>query len=314
MTDGKKTCFIAMPVRTTPKHAEVYDDPEHWKHVMEWLFVPAVEAAGFEPWLPVAKGSHLIHAQIVQQLEQADMVLCDMSENNPNVFFELGVRTSVNKPIALVRCDPNTPIPFDVSGINTYTYNPALRPWNNGEQVTALAEHIREADETCAGTNPLWSQFGLTLKATEPTSVESKEQALLEVVSRQVTELKGEFTQFRQRADGTATFASSRGDSSYTHRIFIDDNGQSHYLPLGRDSILTIFQEEVARTADAFGIDAVVDEVEDGIVIVSVSEGTADRSYEHFMDHLSSFALRLDLKIVFRRRGSSGGLHLSAKG
>lgn len=51
------------------------------------------------------------------------MVLCDMSQNNPNVFFELGVRTSVNKPVALVRCDEDSPIPFDVSGVNTHTYD-----------------------------------------------------------------------------------------------------------------------------------------------------------------------------------------------
>ncbi len=154
---------------------------------MDSLIVPAVEAAGFEPWRPVAKGSHLIHAEIVRQLEQADMVLVDMSQSNPNVFFELGVRTSVNRPIALVRSDEAMPIPFDVSGINTHTYDPSLKAWHIASQVEALAEHLRDAVTSCAGENPMWRQFGLTLKASEPTSDSSPADARIEVLSRQLS-------------------------------------------------------------------------------------------------------------------------------
>lgn len=189
MRESTKTCFIAMPVRTTAVHAEQYGDPEHWHHVMEALFVPAVEAAGFEPWRPVAKGSHLIHAEIVRQLEQADMVLVDMSQTNPNVFFELGVRTSVNKPVALVRSDPAMSIPFDVSGINTHTYDPALKAWNIDNEIALLAGHLRDAESSCAGDNPLWRQFGLTLKAQEPTSESSPAEAKIEVLSRQLSDM-----------------------------------------------------------------------------------------------------------------------------
>ncbi len=189
MGSRAKTCFIAMPVTTTLAHAEQYGDRAHWHHVMESLFVPAVEAAGFEPWRPVAKGSHLIHAEIVRQLEQADMVLVDMSQSNPNVFFELGVRTSVNKPIALVRSDPAMPIPFDVSGINTHTYDPALKAWHIASEVQVLAEHLCDAERSCAGENPMWRQFGLALKANEPTSESSPAEARLEVISRQLSEM-----------------------------------------------------------------------------------------------------------------------------
>ena len=196
MESPTKTCFIAMPVSTTPAHAEQYGDREHWLHVMESLFVPAIEAAGFEAWRPVAKGSHLIHAEIVRQLEQADMVLVDMSQSNPNVFFELGVRTSVNKPVALVRSDQAMPIPFDVSGINTHTYDPALKAWHIASEVEALSKHLRDAESSCAGENPMWRQFGLTLKANEPTSEASPTDARLEVMGRQLTEMTARMNAF----------------------------------------------------------------------------------------------------------------------
>ena len=47
---------------------------------------------------PTASGSDLIHAKIIKNLETADLVLCDMSALNPNVFFEFGMRTALNKP------------------------------------------------------------------------------------------------------------------------------------------------------------------------------------------------------------------------
>ncbi|WP_344341237.1 hypothetical protein, partial [Streptomyces rhizosphaericus] len=102
MSDDKPTCFIAMPITTHEHEAKIYDDPEHWDHVMEHLFVPAIEAAGYTAIRPAASGTDLIHSRIIQNLEQADFVLCDLSQSNANVFFELGVRTSLNKPIALV--------------------------------------------------------------------------------------------------------------------------------------------------------------------------------------------------------------------
>ncbi|MFJ9317242.1 hypothetical protein ACIRN4_23855 [Pimelobacter simplex] len=198
MTDAPaKSCFIAMPVRTTKEQAELYGDSEHWLHVLEHLFVPAVEAAGFEALRPIAEGSEMIHAEIIRQLVRADMVLGDMSHNNPNVFFELGVRTSVNKPMALVRCDATAPIPFDVSGVNAHTYEPMLKPWNRDEQVAKLAEHLRRAEATSGAGNTMWTQFGMQLTATEPSAAGSKEEAMLELLSGQVQNLTREFSQLR---------------------------------------------------------------------------------------------------------------------
>jgi len=81
-----------MPV-TTPEHsiAAYGGDKDHFKHVLECLFIPAVEKAGLKPIPPIAKGADVIHAGIVQNLEKTDIVLCDMSSLNANVFFELGI-------------------------------------------------------------------------------------------------------------------------------------------------------------------------------------------------------------------------------
>lgn len=186
----KSTCFIAMPLTTRKSEAELYaDDADHWVHVMESLFVPAIEAAGFEAILPVAQGSHLIHGVIIEQLNDADLVLCDLSSHNPNVFFELGVRTSLDLPIALVR-DEHTELPFDTSGINTYSYSSALHGWEIRAEIAKLAAHITASAVSCDGTNPLWRKFGLTIKAQEPEAQESPLEAKVDLLTDTVIMLQ----------------------------------------------------------------------------------------------------------------------------
>lgn len=177
-----------MPITTRPEDADQYGDEDHWTHVMELLFVPAIEAAGFEAVRPVSKGSSMIHADIVQNLEKSDMVLCDLSAANPNVFFELGVRTSLDRPMALVK-DEQTSIPFDLRGVNVHTYQSSIPVWDIEVERQRLTEHILDADQTCGGGNPLWRQFGLTMRAQEVDPSESPTDAALTLLAAQVDKL-----------------------------------------------------------------------------------------------------------------------------
>ena len=195
--DPKPTCFMAMPITTRPEEAALYLDDAHWNHVMGHLFVPAIEAAGFTPVRPVSKGSSMIHADIVKNLEESAMVLCDFSGLNPNVFFELGVRVSLDKPMALVR-DEVTRIPFDLGGVNAHEYRSGMRQWDAKPQVEALAEHLREAVRTCAGKNPLWGQFGLTIRAQEADPNASPTEAAIAVLQEQVSNLAQDLRSVRR--------------------------------------------------------------------------------------------------------------------
>jgi hypothetical protein len=179
----KPTCFIIMPITTPPDLVGQYGgDQAHFRHVLEHLFIPAVEKAGFTPVPPAATGSDVIQAEIIRHLETADMVLCDMSILNANVFFELGIRTAVDKPTCMVK-DTLTPrVPFDTTIINYHEYDPSLATWVMKEQIAALADHVKNSAERCAGENKLWSYFGLTKRAetqAPESPLEAKIDALL---------------------------------------------------------------------------------------------------------------------------------------
>ncbi len=127
---NEKTCFIIMPVTTPEAHLERYSDgPEHFRHVLECLLAPAAEEAGFDVVRPIAKGAVVIQAEIIKNLESADMVLCDMSCLNPNVLFEFGIRTALNKPVCVVRDELTDILPFDTAALNHHTYRSGLESW-----------------------------------------------------------------------------------------------------------------------------------------------------------------------------------------
>lgn len=190
--EKKKNCFIIMPISTPKDIADRYADTDHFKHVLECLFVPAIEKAGFKPIPPSAKGSDLIHAEIVKHLESDEMVLCDASTLNPNVFYEFGIRTSLNKPVAVVK-DSNTPrLPFDTGIIHHHEYDAHLRTWNMERGIDQLSEHILDCHKNSEGKNSLWKYFGLQTDAQLNHGEQSATDNKLDLISMQLSALQNE--------------------------------------------------------------------------------------------------------------------------
>ena len=165
MTESRnqQKCFIIMPV-TTPEHfiSQYKDDTDHFSHVLDHLFIPSLEKAGFEPIPPKSTGSEVIQAEIIKHLASPELVLCDMSILNPNVFFEFGIRTALNKPVALVVDDKTKTVPFDTSIINFHKYSSSMDVWSIDKEKENLSEHIKKSYEKTKDYNALWKYFGLS--------------------------------------------------------------------------------------------------------------------------------------------------------
>jgi len=188
MTD--KECFIIMPISTPVDFIPAYNnDPEHFLHVMKCLFKPAIEKAGFKAILPVIQGSEIIHGEIISKIESSDLVLCDMSILNPNVFFELGIRTALNKPVCLVKDNVLDKVPFDTNIINYHVYSPDLSSWVVKSQVEKLANHISESFKKSNNCNSLWKYFSLRSIATPPEKLDGEAEKI-EYLTMQVDAIR----------------------------------------------------------------------------------------------------------------------------
>ncbi len=140
--DGERPiCFVIMPfVERTDVYATGF-----FTEVFASIFKPAIEEAGFEARTAKRQGSDVIQATIVNELLDSHLVLCDLTEHNPNVLFELGVRMTSELPIALVKATGTNPI-FDVDQmLRVESYNPNLWPSTVSTDVPKLAAHIHEA-------------------------------------------------------------------------------------------------------------------------------------------------------------------------
>ena len=114
-----------------------------FEEVMESLFTPAVTAAGFKVQTAKRQGSDVIHSTIVNDLLAADLVLADLTEHNPNVLFELGMRMAEDLPVALVRAKGTGPI-FDVDNmLRVEDYNPNLWASTVGRDVPRITDHVK---------------------------------------------------------------------------------------------------------------------------------------------------------------------------
>jgi nucleoside 2-deoxyribosyltransferase len=134
-----KTCFVIMPI-TTPLEARsrYHGDAEHFVHVFDHLFKPALQAADYAVMGPLVENSEVIQGEIIKNLNSFDLALCDISPWNANVFFELGIRVALNKPVALVRDNLTSAIPFDNSIVSCHEYDASLTPWRLLTEVEML--------------------------------------------------------------------------------------------------------------------------------------------------------------------------------
>lgn len=199
---AQESCFIIMPI-TTPKHlVEQYkDDAEHFTHVLEHLFIPALKEAGFNPISPKSTGSNIIQADFIQQLSSCELVLCDMSILNPNVFYEFGIRTALNKPVALVVDDKTKPIPFDTKMLNFHPYDSSLATWTLEEQKQELTKHVQEAYKKSKDHNALWKYFGVAQTGMfKPEDVEMGEK--FDLIIQELSAIKMQLLKESERPRG----------------------------------------------------------------------------------------------------------------
>jgi hypothetical protein len=143
-TTGKQLrAFIIMPMteRRDGRRPGFFDE------VLRSLLTPACIQAGFSVETAKKQGSDIIQSTIINDLLDADLVLADLTDHNPNVSFELGMRIREEKPIALIKASDTGPI-FDVDNmLRVLPYNPSLWPSTIASDLPLLVEHIKGAWE-----------------------------------------------------------------------------------------------------------------------------------------------------------------------
>lgn len=121
---------------------------EEWTRIFEAIFKPAIEGAGlgYECRRSNATRGNIV-AGIVRDLNDAYVVLADLTDRNANVFYELGVRHALTNRTIIIAQDRRD-IPFDLGNYASHVYD--WRSEKGNEELTrTLRELLHEID-----TNP----------------------------------------------------------------------------------------------------------------------------------------------------------------
>ncbi len=115
----KKKCFVIMPFsKTTPTHTE-----EYWTSHYEKFLKPMIES---NKSLKAERSSPLrgdILRLIITDLVTVPIVVADLTDANPNVFWELGVRQSFRHCTVTI-AEFGFKLPFDLGFKGTIFYYP----------------------------------------------------------------------------------------------------------------------------------------------------------------------------------------------
>lgn len=120
--EKRLTCGIIMPIATMSSDYTA----DHWSDV-RYILHKAIEKAGFIPRIVSdSEESTVIHGSIINNIYNDAIVVCDVSNKNANVMFELGMRLAFNKPVVIVK-DDKTDYSFDTGNIQHEPYRKDLR-------------------------------------------------------------------------------------------------------------------------------------------------------------------------------------------
>lgn len=130
-------CFVVMPFGIKPfgdGSGRTYDFDKVYRVIIK----RAIRQAGMEPVrADEGIGSKIIHTEMFKDLRDQSVVLADLSLNNPNVFYELGIRHVMASAGTVLMCQEGASLPFDVrlSRCIFYKYDGQSLDWEEAERI-----------------------------------------------------------------------------------------------------------------------------------------------------------------------------------
>jgi len=114
----------------------------------DWVYnnfiKPVTDNEGYETYRILDKPQPgEITAQVIKDLYNVDLVIADLTDSNPNVFYELALRHSTGKPFIHI-VDPGGKIPFDVSPLNVIKIKSDLKEGQQAQnELRSQIQQIR---------------------------------------------------------------------------------------------------------------------------------------------------------------------------
>jgi len=189
-----KTCFIISRIggEGTPERGKADEKLEHFfKPVLNELGYTCLRADQEE-----TPGS--ISRSIVERIINSEIVIADISDKNPNVFYEISIRNAVQKPLIIIRSSEQKP-PFDIQDTRAIAVDMSQpKIWRPA--MSKLKKQVESAEtDSEKASESILSDF--TFKIETGKIVDKESEVLLRVkdLQAQVKSVKKKIQQIDQQ-------------------------------------------------------------------------------------------------------------------
>lgn len=212
--DTRLTCGIIMPIATMSTEYMA----DHWTDVRQILH-RAIEKAGFIPRIVSdSEESTVIHGSIINNIYNDAIIVCDVSNKNANVMFELGMRLAFNKPVVIVK-DDKTDYSFDTGNIQHEPYRRDLRHNTVEKFIEDLSRKITKTYE--ASQKEEYQSFLSYFGKFEVAKIENKSIGEEEALAKLLNKMNSIESQLKMVSQNEELKLNTSGKYSNPYRLSV---------------------------------------------------------------------------------------------
>lgn len=188
MSARRQTCFVISPIGEAGSATRDRADL-----VFEFVIQSALQDDFEIQRADKLSEPGLITNQIIERIINADLVIADLSERNPNVFYELAIRHVAKKPyVHLIAHDED--IPFDNAGVRAIKVDVKdLR-----SVASAVKELKAQVGISMSGNSEIESPVSISVSLQDMKSSGDQEKVAISALFQQMQSLSSSVSEIKQ--------------------------------------------------------------------------------------------------------------------
>lgn len=157
---------------------------------IRYMIKPVLTELGYEMCLADERYIvGMISAKTIKEIINSDLMIADISDNNPNVFYQIAIRNSLNRPLIILKQPTQGPL-YDIDESRILSVDGSSpRLWH--ETITKLKMEIQKSEKTKKEASySILADFGFSHKLIHENTSEMEFLEIVEDLKKEIKQLR----------------------------------------------------------------------------------------------------------------------------